>query len=278
MSAPEYFILEHCPIENAQPFFEGHLSHSMEDYPGGIVIPIDKPYRWTSADVVRKVKFILQKHFAAKKLKVGHAGTLDPLATGLLIICVGKATKIAEQLQAHEKEYLATVEFGATTSSFDLEQPIDKLYPFEHITRQSVENILHSFVGEQDQVPPVFSAKVVGGLRAYEYARAGESVELKTNRITIKELELLAFHEAGTDAEVETEASTPKEDLSAVRNIHNYHVSGASDGKRPTADIRIRCSKGTYIRSLARDIGLSLESGAYLTGLRRVASGIFRLE
>lgn len=275
MTGNGFYILDNCPIENPVECFEKRLSHSIEDYPEGIVIPVDKPYRWTSADVVRKIKFQLQKHFGQKKLKVGHAGTLDPLATGLLIVCVGKATKIAEILQSHGKEYVASIEFGATTPSFDLEQPIDSYFPYEHITREAVTSALSGFIGEQEQVPPVFSAKIVGGLRAYEYARCGETVELKTNRITIESLELLDEDDPAAGV---ASYNLNKQDLESVRNLHNYHTSdNASDGTRPVFTLRIKCSKGTYIRSLARDLGLALGSGAYLTALRRTASGDFRL-
>ena len=252
-------------------FFEAHLSHNPADYPDGIVLPLDKPYRWTSADLVRKCKFTLQKHFETRNLKVGHAGTLDPLATGLLLVCVGKATKVAEALQASEKEYVATVEFGATTPSFDLEQPIDQLFPYEHITEETVRAALPAFIGPQDQVPPLFSAKIVNGLRAYEYARSGEPLELRTNRIEIYDITLESFtlhNEMTSDGYIIDEV---------VRHVHNYHTSQTSDGTRPAATLRIRCSRGTYIRSLARDLGLALGSGGYLTALRRTASGDFRL-
>lgn len=273
-----FFLLEGCPVEGMPEFFAEHLSRNIEDYPSGIVIPLDKPLRWTSADLVRKVKFQLVRHFGQKKLKVGHAGTLDPLATGLLIVCVGKATKIAEELQAHDKEYVATVEFGASTASFDLEQPVDRFFPYEHITREALEEALKGFIGEQEQVPPVFSAKIIGGLRAYEYARAGEPVELRKSLITIHSIEILEWHEALSGGGVRENAA-PKEDLDNVRHIHNYHTADtASDGSRPSATLRIKCSKGTYIRSLARDLGLALGSGAYLTSLRRTASGPFRLD
>ena len=214
------------------------LQGSIDDYPCGIVIPIDKPYRWTSADVVRKVKFIAQKHFRKKNLKVGHAGTLDPLATGILLVCIGKATKQAEALQAERKEYIAEIELGATTPCFDLEKEIDKRYPYEHITREMVEQVIPRFIGEQDQVPPIFSAKLIDGTRAYEMARAGEEVVMKPARITIYNLEILEF-------------SLPK------------------------LVLRVECSKGTYIRSLARDVGVALESGGHLTGLTRTLSGGF---
>lgn len=266
-----YFLLENCPMEGIPEFLESHLSRAVEDYPEGIVLTVDKPYRWTSSDAVRKYKYQLQKHFSQRKLKVGHAGTLDPLATGMLIICAGKATKLADTFQAHEKEYVATVEFGATTPSFDLEQDIDQYYPYEHITRSKVEAALQDFLGEQEQVPPVFSAKIINGLRAYEYARAGEPVELRKSLITIFELELLDF----TDHNIVGDDGYVVDDV--VRNIRNYHISHTSDGERPAATIRVKCSKGTYIRSLARDLGLALNSGAYLTSLRRTASGPFKL-
>ena len=276
------FVLEDCPIEgDLSLFFEKNLpSRSLEEYPEGIVLPIDKPYRWTSADVVRKVKFQLQKFFNLKKLKVGHAGTLDPLATGLLIVCAGNATKKAEEIQSGDKEYVATFEFGATTPSYDLEQPVSEYFPYEHITADMVRDALKSFIGEQEQVPPMFSAKMVGGLRAYEYARSGQPVELSSSTINIMEMELLSFHSAGEGSPAlypGTADGTEKSDLTAVRNIHNYHISSLSDGSRPAATVRIRCSKGTYIRSLARDLGLLLASGAYLTALRRSGSGGFFL-
>ena len=151
--------------------FSGSLTNNIDDYPEGIVIPIDKPYRWTSADVIRKLKFAACRHFGKKKLKVGHAGTLDPLATGVLLVCVGNATKQAEELQRHDKEYIAGVTFGATTPSYDLEKEIDRFFPYEHITAEAVADALKDFVGEQDQVAPLFSAKSVEGIRAYELAR-----------------------------------------------------------------------------------------------------------
>lgn len=217
------------------------LGNNIDDYPGGIVLPFDKPYRWTSADVVRKVKFIAQKHFHKKNLKVGHAGTLDPLATGVLLVCLGKATKQAEALQAQKKEYIAQIELGATTPCFDMEKEIDCTYPYEHITREMVEEMLPKFIGEQDQVPPVFSAKLIDGTRAYEMARAGEEVVMKPSRIIIYDLEIVEF-------------------------------------SLPRLVLRVSCSKGTYIRSLARDVGVALGSGGYLSGLKRTMSGGFAVE
>ncbi|MBE6230323.1 MAG: tRNA pseudouridine(55) synthase TruB [Bacteroidales bacterium] len=214
------------------------LSHNIDDYPGGVVIPLDKPLKWTSADAVRKIKFLAQKHFRKRNIKVGHAGTLDPLATGVLLICLGKATKQAEALQAQQKEYIAEITLGATTPSYDLEKEIDATYPYEHITLDAVKRVLEEMVGEQDQIPPIFSAKLIDGTRAYEMARAGEEVVMKPARITIYALEIMDF-------------SLPK------------------------LVVRVKCSKGTYIRSLARDIGAALDSGGHLTGLIRSASGGF---
>ncbi len=225
--------------------FAWPLSGNLEDYPDGLIFPLDKPYRWTSADAVRKVKFWLQRHFHCRKIKVGHAGTLDPLATGLLIICAGRATKLVDTLQAHTKEYVADIEFGATTPSYDLEKEIDNLYLYEHITKQILEDALEGCIGPQEQVPPIFSAKMVGGTRAYEYARAGEAVELKSSLITIEKARLDSFK------------------------------TGPSG--RPVATVTLRCSKGTYIRSFARDLGLAVGSGAHLTALRRTLSGDFEI-
>lgn len=216
------------------------LSHNIEDYPDGIVILLDKPLKWTSADAVRRIKFLAQKHFRKKNIKVGHAGTLDPLATGVLLVCIGKATKQAEALQAQQKEYIAEITLGATTPSYDLEKEIDILYPYEHITKEAVEAVLEGMTGEQDQIPPVFSAKLINGTRAYEMARAGEEVVMKPARINIYSLEIVDF-------------SLPK------------------------LVVRVRCSKGTYIRSLARDIGAALDSGGHLTGLIRSESGNFKV-
>lgn len=201
----------------------------------------DKPYEWTSFGLVAKVRYLLCKRLGVKKLKVGHAGTLDPLATGVLLVCTGKATKRIEELQAHTKEYVATLRLGATTPSFDLEKPVDAEYPTEHITREMVEETLNRFVGTIEQVPPVFSACKVNGSRAYDLARKGEEVELKAKTLVIDELELLRC-------------------------------------ELPEIVIRVVCSKGTYIRALARDIGVALQSGAHLTALRRTRIGAVRVE
>lgn len=206
----------------------------------GYIAVIDKPLQWTSADVVRKIKFTLRK-LGYRKIKVGHAGTLDPLATGILLVCIGRATKLADALQAEQKEYTADVMLGATTPSFDLEHPVDRTYPWEHIDRSAVLEALASLTGERLQTPPLYSAKKIEGTRAYEFARAGEEVAMKRAAINIYELEL-------------TECALPR-----IR-------------------IRVQCSKGTYIRSLAQEIGQALQSGAHLTSLRRTRSGGFTVE
>jgi len=202
---------------------------------------IDKDLDWTSFNVVKKVKGILLNKFGIKKLKVGHAGTLDPLATGLVIICTGKMTKSIEQYQSAEKEYITTIKLGATTPSFDLESEIDKTFEIEHISIEDVLIALKAFIGSQDQLPPVFSAKNINGKRAYEYARKGIDVEMKRNRISISELEILNFN-------------------------------------LPYLELRVVCSKGTYIRALARDIGEKLGSGGHLTALRRTRIGEYKVE
>ena len=211
------------------------------DFKEGYIAVIDKPLEWTSTDVVRKIKFALQHRLGYKKIKIGHAGTLDPLATGVLIVCIGKATKMVNALQAEEKEYIADIELGATTPSYDMEHPIDRRYPTDHITREAIEQVLRDLTGERLQAPPIYSAKKVEGVRAYEFARAGEEVELKKALINIYEMEILSL-------------------------------------EMPHLKIRVRCSKGTYIRSLANEIGQGLNSGAYLTGLRRTRSGGFLAE
>ena len=181
------------------------LTKNIDDYPAGIIIPVDKPYMWTSADVIRKIKFAAVRHFGKKNLKVGHAGTLDPLATGVLLVCIGKATKLAETLQAHDKEYIAGITFGATTPSYDREKEIDRFYPHEHITEEAVRKAMESFIGEQDQTAPLFSAKSVEGVRAYEIARkmmksgSAEGIDeaaaglIRTARIRIESMDLLSF-------------------------------------------------------------------------------------
>ena len=318
------------------------LSGSIDDYPDGIVIPIDKPYRWTSADVVRKIKRAACRHFGKKNLKVGHAGTLDPLATGVLLVCIGKACRQAETLQKESKEYVAGISFGATTPSYDLEKAVDKLYPHDNVSEKTVSETLPKFVGEQEQVAPLFSAKSVDGVRAYELARKqfkdrglaktdvidsfdhSVAETLNVQKITIYEMELLSFkavtplnlgrtqpqqcgngwgtvnlgrtqpqqcgNDWGTVNLGRTQPQRSEDGLgpgSAVPQQDNAVVKGP-DGRinvadtlglnLPLATIRVSCSKGTYIRALARDLGEALGTGAHLNSLRRTKSGGFNVE
>ncbi len=247
------------------------LSADIADYPEGIVLPVDKPYRWTSADVVRKLKYAAIRHFGKKNLKVGHAGTLDPLATGILLVCIGPATKRAEELQASRKQYVAEVSFGATTPSYDLEKGIDREYSADGVCREVLERLLPSFVGEQMQVAPLFSAKSVDGVRAYETARRllregkldGIPDMIQANPVTVYSIVL-------EDFSLKT-FSAPESDPSARR----INVADLSGRTFPTATLRIDCSKGTYIRALARDLGEALGSGAFLSSLRRTVNGGF---
>jgi tRNA pseudouridine55 synthase len=213
------------------------------NFPEGCVIVVDKPLEWTSTDVVRKIKYALER-LGHKKIKVGHAGTLDPLATGVLLVCVGKATKQVDQLQAERKEYIADIVLGATTVSYDLEHPVEGEFPWQHITRNDVELTLKNLSGERFQIPPVYSAKKFDGRRAYEMAREGEEPEMRRALINIYAMELL-------------ECRLPDE---------------------PRIRVRVECSKGTYIRSLAHEIGTALASDGYLEALRRTRSGNFRVE
>ena len=215
----------------------------MWDFEAGEILAFDKPLHWTSFDVVAKVRYNLCRVLKTKKLKVGHTGTLDPLATGVVIVCTGKKTKMIEQLQYDVKEYIATLQLGATTPSYDLEKEIDATYPTAHINRQLIDETIPLFLGEQWQVPPIFSAVQINGKRAYEFARKGETVELKPKLLVIDEIEVLAFDEATMQL-----------------------------------TIRVVCSKGTYIRALARDIGEKLRSGAHLIALRRTRVGDTRVE
>ncbi len=259
------------------------FSRNIEDYPEGIILPIDKPYRWTSADVIRKVKFAAIRHFGKKNLKVGHAGTLDPLATGILLVCIGPATKKAEELQRSPKQYLAGISFGATTPSYDLEKEIDRVYPLEGVTKETVSGILPSFIGEQDQVAPLFSAKSVDGVRAYELARkqyrdaqrAGtvfihdDASLLQTNHISIYGLELEEFIE-GVPGCANPDQVSDRSSRINVADISGHALS--------TAMVRVDCSKGTYIRALARDLGEALGTGAFLSSLRRTRNGGYGIE
>ena len=208
------------------------------DFVEGEILSFDKPLHWTSFNLVAKVRRTLCHALGVKKLKVGHSGTLDPLATGVVVVCTGKKTKLIDQLQYDTKEYVATLQLGATTPSFDMEHEVDHRYPTAHISRDLIDQTIPTFLGEQWQVPPVYSAVSVNGKRAYTFARKGEEVELKPKLLVIDEIEVLSFDEASMQL-----------------------------------TIRVVCSKGTYIRALARDIGVRLKSGAYLTALRRTRVG-----
>ena len=329
---------------------EKSLSRDIADYPDGIVLPIDKPYRWTSADVIRKVKFAAIKHFRKKNLKVGHAGTLDPLATGVLLVCIGPACKRAQEFQDHDKEYVAGIRFGATTPSYDLEKEVDRTFPFDQVTEEAVRAVLPSFLGTQEQVAPLFSAKSVDGVRAYEMARklyrnaqkgildpdfdAAALETLHHSTITISEIELLDYVEASAvtsrtktfspekrskkfcptpcadAADSETVSSsvisndtpsvissdlpsvissdTPSVISSAAEGGVEKSVAGTASSRihvadtsalgLPEAHIRIACSKGTYIRAFARDLGEALGTGAHLSSLVRTRTGDFSID
>lgn len=235
----------------------------------GEILIFNKPYRWTSFNVVAKVRGELSHRLGVRKLKVGHAGTLDPLATGVLIVCTGKSTKRIDELQAHTKEYVATLKLGATTPSFDMETAEDATFPTEHITRELVEAVLQKFIGRIEQVPPTFSAVKVDGKRAFKYARQGEEIDLKPKVLVIDELELLYFGVVDDDA-----VSTPEaDDRERIR-----YQSDNLTGSHLALTLRVVCSKGTYIRALARDIGQALGTGAYLTGLIRTRIGQYTLQ
>lgn len=292
------------------------LSGNIDDYPEGIIVPIDKPYRWTSADVIRKVKWCACRHFHKKNLKVGHAGTLDPLATGVLLVCIGKATKMAEELQKHEKEYIAGITFGATTPSYDLEKDIDQTYPTDGVSEAALRAALPGFLGEQEQVAPLFSAKSVDGVRAYELARKAwkrmqaqkaEPVEAEVNAgvaessasdspssvgfdhsavetlskqlINIIDIDLIRFCPDGIPADSLEQCDASLHNPDGSVNLRNSRIN-VTDNRSlhlPHADIRVACSKGTYIRALARDLGEALGSGAHLDGLRRTRTGGFEV-
>lgn len=216
-----------------------------EDYLTGQLLLIDKPLGWSSFQAVNKLKWAIRKKFDLKKIKIGHAGTLDPLATGLLLICTGKYTKKIEGLQGQIKEYTGTITLGATTPSYDLETEIDNTYPTDHISSENLHRAVAGFIGEIEQRPPIFSALKKDGKRLYEYAREGKSVEIKTRRVTVSQFEITSFEK-------------PSSGLPAI-------------------DFRIVCSKGTYIRSLAHDLGVSLNSGAHLSVLRRTKIGEYHV-
>ena len=248
--------------------------------------------------MIRKVKFAAIRHFGKKNLKVGHAGTLDPLATGVLLVCIGKATKLAEELQSHDKEYIAGVTFGATTPSYDLEKEIDRFFPHEHITPETVSAALPAFIGEQDQIAPLFSAKSVDGVRAYELARKlhaeGKTLDeaaqelIRVSRISITELELMEYCHAGRSGSENTPSHCGQGSSTVFRTVPTDAEESSASSRinvtdntafgLPRAEIRMACSKGTYVRAFARDLGEALGTGAHLDSLQRSRSGIFRVE
>ena len=253
----------------------------------GEVLAFDKPLTWTSFNLVKVVRNNLSRRLGLKRLKVGHAGTLDPLASGVMILCTGKCTKLIDQLQAGTKEYVATLRLGCTTPSFDAEHPIDAIYPTSHITQAAVEEALSRFRGSIWQVPPVYSACKVEGRRAFDYIRQGEEVELKAKELVIDELELLDLHlpEQGlVSPHADEVAKMAREDIHIKdygRDKETYEIAEATNiviEHLSYLQIRVVCSKGTYIRALARDIGQALGSGAYLIGLRRTRVGNIRVE
>ncbi len=213
----------------------------LKEFASGSTIVVDKPFKWTSFDVVKKLRWVIKTKLGVKKLKVGHAGTLDPLATGVLVICIGKHTKLIEGLMSQEKVYTGTILLGKTTPSYDLETAYDDEYPISHITEDMLEEVANSFLGEQLQTPPIFSAKKIDGKRAYQLAREGEEPKMKQNKIIISSFEI---------------------------NAEDF----------PEIKFKITCSKGTYIRSIAHDFGKRLDSGATLIELRRIKSGDFSIE
>ena len=262
----------------------------------GVVLPIDKPRQWTSFQAVNKVKAAIRNTYGIKKFKIGHAGTLDPLATGLLLICVGKATKHIDELQAGEKVYTGTMVLGATTPCYDLERAIDHYYPYEHITPELVEEARKQFMGDIEQVPPIFSAVKIGGQRAYQYAREAvdgkETPSPTTKTVHIEEFEITTFRKVES-GKLNVESYPGAAAIPSLEGCHEVtgyvpqlstlnsqlykHPQGNVPEHLPQIDFRIRCGKGTYIRSIARDLGLALDSGAFLSALRREQVGDYTL-
>lgn len=254
---------------------------TLEQLQAGIVIPIDKPRQWTSFQAVNKIKAVVRntygqrakdgatadKNAGLKKIKIGHAGTLDPLATGLLLVCLGKATKTIPTLQDGDKVYTGTMVLGATTPCYDLEQPIDQYYPYEHITQQLVEETALQFTGTIQQVPPMFSAVKIDGQRAYEYARLDDpTATIQPKPVSIYSFEITAFRPGTQNTQIIQ--NTPNIQNTPTKNLYQNPL-GEVPSHLPQLDFRIHCGKGTYIRSLARDLGLALGSGAFLSALRR---------
>ncbi len=264
---------------------------SLEQLQDGIVIPLDKPRQWTSFQAVNKVKAVVRNTYGLKKFKIGHAGTLDPLATGLLLVCIGKATKTIPQLQDGDKVYTGTLVLGATTACYDLERPVDHYYPYEHITRELLDETVRQFTGTIQQVPPMFSAVKIDGQRAYEYARLDDpTATIQPKTVNVYSFEITAFRKPETQENPPTSPALPKamalstaeinqisENLSPFTSHLYQHPLGEVPPHLPQADFRIHCGKGTYIRSLARDLGLALGSGAFLSALRREKVGEYTI-
>ena len=248
---------------------------TLDQLQAGIVIPVDKPRQWTSFQAVNKIKAVVRNLYGLKKFKIGHAGTLDPLATGLLLVCIGKSTKDIPRLQDGDKVYTGTFVLGATTPCFDLERPVDQYFPYEHITPELLQEKTREFTGTILQVPPMFSAVKIAGQRAYEYARTDDpSVTIQPKPVNVYSFEITAFRE-GSNA---IHPIVPIESINpSAKNLYS-HPLGEVPVHLPQADFRIHCGKGTYIRSLARDLGLSLGSGAFLSALRREQVGTYNVD
>ena len=248
---------------------------TLEELNAGIVLVIDKPRQWTSFQAVNKIKAAIRNIYGIKKFKIGHAGTLDPLATGVLLVCVGKATKLIPQLQDGEKVYTGTIVFGATTPCYDMERAIDQTFPYEHITPALLDEKRKKFIGRIDQVPPLYSAVKIAGQRAYEYARIDDpTVTIQPKKVDILEFEITDFRKSKKNIDL----ISPINPTSSASN-HLYKTPQCVVPEHlPQADFRIRCGKGTYIRSIARDLGHALESGAFLSALRREQVGQYTID
>ena len=244
---------------------------TLEKLQSGLVIPIDKPLQWTSFQAVNKVKSTIRRLYGIKNIKIGHAGTLDPLATGLILVCVGKATKTIELLQSGEKEYTGTFLLGATTPCYDLEQPINQYFDTSHITNSLLRETIHNFIGEIKQVPPMYSAIKVDGQRAYRYARNDDqSVVINPKKVTVKNFEIGNIYQSYKPVIKSNVAAT----TNTTRHLYKNPLGVIPEGM-PLVDFRIVCSKGTYIRSIARDLGEALSCGACLASLRRERVGTY---
>lgn len=259
---------------------------TQEELLAGLVVAVDKPRQWTSFQVVNKIKATIRTRYDLKKFKIGHAGTLDPLATGVLLVCVGKATKHIDELQSGEKVYSGTFVLGATTPCYDQEQAIDCYYPYAHITRERIEAVLPQFMGTIQQVPPIFSAVKINGQRAYHYARRHEGEE--SPQPTAKEIQIVEFDITGFRPGVPEESPSsespeilPEASASTLSHTDSPHLYNHPQCEvpphLPQLDFRIRCGKGTYIRSIARDLGMALDSGAFLSSLRREQVGNYTI-